>query len=87
MQNGRHLGDKVFKCIFLNENVWMSLNISLKFVPKVQINNIPALIQIMAWRRSGDKLLSEPMIISLLRHIYVLLSLNKLVYICLSLKF
>ena len=45
----------------LNENIWISINISLKFVPKGWINNIPALVKIMAWRRSGDKLLCEPM--------------------------
>ena len=44
-----------------NENVWIAINISPKFVHKGQINNIPALVQIMAWRRSGDKPLSEPM--------------------------
>ena len=44
---------------------------SLKFVPKVPINNIPALFQIMAWRRSGDKPLSEPMMVCLLTHICV----------------
>ena len=41
--------------------IWISLNISLKFVPEGQIKNIPALVQIMAWRRLGDKPLSEPM--------------------------
>ena len=41
------------------------------FVPKVRINNIPALVQIMAWRRPGDKSLSEPMMVSLLMHICV----------------
>ena len=35
--------------------------ISPEFVPKVQIDNIPALVQIMAWRRPGDKPLYEPM--------------------------
>ena len=35
--NGRHFADDIFKCIFLNENVWISLKISLKFVPRVQI--------------------------------------------------
>ena len=50
-----------FKCIFLNENICISIKISLKFVPKLQINNIPALVQIMAWHRPGDKPLSEPM--------------------------
>ena len=70
-QNGRHFADDIFKCIFLNENIRITLKISLKFVPEVRINNIPALVQIMAWRRPGDKLLSEPMMVSLLTHICV----------------
>ena len=69
-QNGRYFAN-IFKCIFLNENVWISLEISLKFVPMVRISNIPALIQIMAWRRPGDKPLSESMMISLPTHIGV----------------
>ena len=56
IQNGRHFPDEIFKCIFLNENAWIPVMISLKFG---QINNIPASDQIMAWRRSGDKPLSE----------------------------
>ena len=60
-QNGCHFPVDIFKCIFLNENVW----ISLKFVPKVRINNIPALVQIMDWHRPGDKPLSEPKVVSL----------------------
>ena len=52
-QNGRHLADNIFKCNFLNENVWIPIEISLKFVPKGPINNIPALVQIMAWRRQA----------------------------------
>ena len=63
--------DDIFKCILLNENVWISIKISLKFVPKGPINNIQALVQIMAWRRPGDKPLSEPMMVSLLTHICV----------------
>ena len=51
-QNGCHFADGSFKCIFLNENVWISLKISLKFVPKVRFNNLPALVKIMAWSRS-----------------------------------
>ena len=43
----------------------------LKFVPKGPINNIPALVQIMVWRRPGDKPLFEPMMVSLLTHIRV----------------
>ena len=45
--------------------------IPLKFVHKVRINNILALVQIRAWRRPGDKPLSEPMMVSLLTHICV----------------
>ena len=32
-QNGRHFADDILKCIFLNENVWIPIEISLKFVP------------------------------------------------------
>ena len=70
-KNGRHFADDLFKCIFVNENAWISLKISMKFVPKFQINNIPALVQIMAWRRPGDKPLFETMMVSLLTHICV----------------
>ena len=70
-QNGHHFADHMFKCIFLNENVWIQIEISLKFVHKGPINNNPALFQIMAWRRSCDKPLSEPMMISWLTHICV----------------
>ena len=70
-QNGRHLADDIFKCIFLDENVWIPIKISLKFVPKGPINDIPALVQIMAWRRPGDKPLSEPRLVSLPTHICV----------------
>ena len=72
MTNGRHFPDDIFKCIFLIENVLISINISLKFVPKGQINNIP---------------LSEPRMESLLTHICVVrpqwvngLKLNILIY-------
>ena len=70
-QNGCRFADDTFKSIFSNENVRISIKISLKFLPKGPINNIPALVQIMAWRRSGDKPLSEPMMASLLTHICV----------------
>ena len=70
-QNGRHFADDNFKCIFLNENVWIPIKLSLKFVPKGPINNIPTLIQVMAWRRPGAKPLSEPMMVRLPTHICV----------------
>ena len=58
-QNGRHFADDIFECIFLNENVWIMIKFSLKFVPKGPIKNTLTLVQIMAWRRPGDKPLSE----------------------------
>ena len=70
-QNGRHFPDDIFKCIFLNENAWILIKISLKFVPEGSINNIPALVQIMAWRRPGAKPLSEPMLVRIPTHICV----------------
>ena len=54
-----------------NENVRISIKFSLKFVPKGPINNIPALVQILAWRRPGDKPLSEPIMVKILTHICV----------------
>ena len=70
-QNGRYFADDSFKCVSLNENVSILIKIPLKYVPKGSINNIPALVQIMAWCRSGDKPLSEPMMALLLTHICV----------------
>ena len=70
-QNGRHFADDIFKCIFLNEIAWIPIKISLKFVPRGPINNIPALVKIMAWRRLGDKPLSGPMMVRLPTHICV----------------
>ena len=42
--NGRNFPDDIFKCIFLNENVLISIKISMNFVPKGKNNNIPALV-------------------------------------------
>ena len=64
-QNGRHFPDDTFKCIFLNENVSISIKISPNCVPNGPINDNPALVQII--------LLSETMLVSLLKHICVTL--------------
>ena len=70
--NGRHFRE-IFKYIFLNKNVGISIKVSMKFVPKGPINDIPALVQIMAWRRpddnngccrTGDKPLYEPLLVT-----------------------
>ena len=66
-QNGCLFPDDIFKSIFLNENA----RLSTKFVLKGPIDNIPALVQIMARRRPGDQPLSEPMMVNLTTHICV----------------
>ena len=66
-QNGRHVPDDIFKSIFLNANVSIAIKISLKCVPRGPNNYIRAL----AWRRLGDKPLSEPTMGSLPTHICV----------------
>ena len=65
---GRDKMVDILKRIFFNENVWISIKIWLKFVTKGPINKISALVQIMVWRRPGDKPLSEAMLISLPTH-------------------
>ena len=72
-QNGHHFADDIMRYIFFNENVWILIKISMKFVPECSVTNIPALVQIMVWHRLGDKSLSEPMVFSLLTHLWVIL--------------
>ena len=55
----------IFKYIFLDENIWILIKISLKCVAKGPINNIPALVQIMACRLVNPKQLSEPVMVRL----------------------
>ena len=59
-QNGHHFSDDIYICIFVNEKCCIFIKKLLTFVPKGPINNNPVLVQIMAWRRIGDKPLSEP---------------------------
>ena len=77
-QNGRHFPDDIFKLHFLDDNVQISIKISLKFVPNGPINDIPALVQIMAWHQPGDKPLSIQIMLSLLTHKCITLHLNEL---------
>ena len=51
-----------FQTHFLEWKIWISIKISLPFVPRGLINNNGALVQVMALRRTGDKPLSEPMV-------------------------
>ena len=55
------LTDDIFKRIFLNENDRILIQISLKFVPRSPFDNKSTLVQVMVWRRTGDKPLPEPM--------------------------
>ena len=61
-QIDHHFADDIFRCIFVNEKCCIVIEISLKFVPKGPFDNNPVLIYIKAWRRIGDKPLSEPML-------------------------
>ena len=54
--------DDIFKSIF-NESVWIPITISLKFVPKGPIDYNSALVQVVAWHRTGEKPLPESMLI------------------------
>ena len=60
-QDGRHFADDIFKCIFLNEIYCVFIWISLKYILRSPIVIMPALVQIMARCRTGNKPLSEPM--------------------------
>ena len=61
-QDGRPFADEIFMGILVNEKFWILIKNSLKFVPKVPIDNNSALDNIMAWRRIGDKPLCEPVL-------------------------
>ena len=60
-QNGRHFANDILQYIMLNEKYPLSIEIILRFVPRGIIDNRAVLVQTMAWHRSGDKPLSEPM--------------------------
>ena len=53
-------GTSNFKCICVNKNIGILIQISLRFVPMVLSDNKSALVQVMAWHLTGDKSLSEP---------------------------
>ena len=57
-QIGLHFADDIFKYILLNEDHYIFIRISLKFVPYGPINNKPTMVQIMACRQAGDQPLS-----------------------------
>ena len=62
-------GTEFFPWIFCNENIWISIEISLTSVSKLQIKNIPGLVDMIALHRLGNTPLSEPMMTRLPTHI------------------
>ena len=60
-QNGHHFADNIFRCIFVNETICILIQISLKFVPKGLIDNMWALVQVVAWHLTCHKPLPESM--------------------------
>ena len=75
-QNGHHYTDVILNYISFNENVLIQIKISLKIGPWGPIDNMPALVQMMTWRRTSDKSLSEPMTALDYWRIHVSLRLN-----------
>ena len=69
--------DDFFKSIF-NESVWISITISLKFIPKGPIDYKSALVQVVAWYRTGEKPLPELNSDPIHRCIYTALAGNKI---------
>ena len=60
-KNGCHYAEDIFKCFYLTENYHNLIQISLKHIPKGPVVNKSSLIWVMAWHRTGNKPLFEPM--------------------------
>ena len=76
-QNGRHFADDNFKCVFLSEDMWISMNISLKFVPQyssIASDNglAPIRRQAIIWINDGK------FTDSYMRHSYVVMNTTQL---------
>ena len=67
-QNGRYCADDIFNHIFMNEKCFIFINISSKFVPRGSVNNIPVLVQMIAWCRQVTSHYLNPWYPSLLMH-------------------
>ena len=50
----------IFKYIFMNEKLSISIQFSLEFIHEGLIDKKSTLVQVMAWRRTGAKPLPEP---------------------------
>ena len=74
--------DSILDAFSLMKMYEFHLRFHLNVFPKGQINNIPALVQMMVCRRPGNKPLSEPMMVSLLMHICHSASMSYSTTIC-----
>ena len=69
-QKSRHFVDDIFKCISWRKCINFESNLT-EYFPKGIFDNIPELMQKMAWRLPGDRPLTEPMTVILLMHVCV----------------
>ena len=60
-QNGNQFTDDNFNGVFVIENVWISIAISLKSNPKGPVDEKSAIVQVMAGSGTGDKPFLESM--------------------------
>ena len=67
-RNGQQFPDDIFKRVKMFE---FQLKFHWSMFAKGPINNIPALVHIMAWHLDGTKALFEPMMVTLQMHISV----------------
>ena len=66
---GRHI-EKTLSNAFSEKSLYL-IKISQKFIPNGPIDNITAMVQIMAWCQPGAKSLSEPMMAILPMHMCI----------------
>ena len=59
--------DNICKCILLNENMHIFLQILLSFFVQSSVDNKWTLVHIMSWCQRDDKPLPEPMVTKILR--------------------
>ena len=62
-KTGSHFADRIFKRMFLYDFVLNSDSYCSEIVPNGPINNNLSLAKVMAWRRKGNKPLSELIIV------------------------
>ena len=58
-----HYSDNIFQGILLYDKSCISIQISVNYVHKSSINNLPAFVQVKVWYQLGNKPLSKPMVV------------------------